>query len=903
MRSLIRPQDWPIAVKLLVAFLLVALIPLAIVGIISPLQARQGLLQSAQLNLINAARRTSEAVDNYVKTRRDDVQLVAKDESVVNFLLADRGSLDLRSNKDVLATRRLLASKVNAVGRQYKPYYYIARVDKDPGLNGRVELTSYIEKDLEGAVPPGELNDVSNQTYFLEASRGFYYISDPILTDFGDSNVDAIMYYSSPVLDTNNNVIGVIVARSLMSPIWELVNGDDGVAGTGSFGMLIDNTNRLAIRIADSRINNRPQDRTNYLFGIMRNLSSAPGDNSRTRYIESGRFPDNFNFQKAQQPLPNIYESAQATYNKDNPFFATTVGSDESQVGYTRVPTRPNWYYYVVVPQATYAAAANNITNFTLIVVLIALVLVILLAFLAARLLTAPVRRIGRALTMIGMGNFDTRVPITSQDELGRLGESLNAMFDNTLTLIQTREEKEELQERITVLLTEISAVAEGDLTVEADVTADITGAIADSFNLMIEELRRIIVNIQQSTVQANVIFDQVVANTQRTDQAADRQGARILNVSNAIGDINKSIQQVSENTTISAQVAQEARQNAYQGGQAVFKSINSMNRIRGNVQETAKKIKRLGESSQQIGEIVKLIDDIADQTNMLALNAAIQATAAGEQGKGFSVVAEEVRRLAERSAVATREIAALVKSIQDDTNEAVVAMEESTREVVEGSKVADEAGRALSVIEKVVERLASLIVSISQVTQQQAGSSGSIAQSMNEISSLTMEAASLRRESASALENLANIVQSLNQSVSTFRLASSQPAPAPQIASPQSWPQTVSSDSPFATGQFAMPPAPPYHQPTPPISDGMNGMDFSSYFAPPAQPTTNPNQGSADAGEVPTSRPKSATSNSNQNFNLESIMEEEDDGFFESIFGDTNQKNRPSDGRPNRPA
>lgn len=319
----------------------------------------------------------------------------------------------------------------------------------------------------------------------------------------------------------------------------------------------------------------------------------------------------------------------------------------------------------------------------------------------------------------------------------------------------------------------------------------------------MIEELRKVILNIQQAANQASSYFDQMVYNTQRTDDAANRQAARILNVTSAVEDINRSIQQVSENATVSSQVAQEARDNAHQGGLAVTKSVASMNRIRGNVQETAKKIKRLGESSQQIGEIVKLIDDIADQTNMLALNAAIQAAMAGEQGKGFSVVAEEVRRLAERSAGATREIAALVKSIQDDTSEAVVAMEESTREVVEGSKVADEAGRALGAIESVVDRLADLIFAISQVTQQQAGTSSSIAQSMTEISSLTMEASGLRQESASAVEKLARIVQGLNSSVSTFKVIPSAESPTrPALVEsnpPASWQEAVSGEPPFA--------------------------------------------------------------------------------------------------------
>jgi methyl-accepting chemotaxis protein len=961
MRSLIRPQDWPIATKLIIAFLAVALIPLIVAGIINSSRATEGLLNSAELNLINTARRTSANIDDYVASRRSDVQQIATDESVINFLTADRSTLDLRSNRDALAARRLLVNKRNALGAT--SYFFIARVDKDLSLNGQVELTSNTEKDQEGAVPPDELRNVSDQTYFLEAQKGFYYISEPILTQFSDVSVEGVMYYSVPVRDSNGTLIGVVVARSTLFPIWQIINNDLGVAGPGSFGMLVDNTNRLGIRIADSRIKDRPDLRTQYIFSIMRPLATAPGQpNSRGQYVDSKRFPDNFNYANAQKEiLPNIYDSAQGDYNKDRPFFSTKLVSnnnEDARVGYAELSVKPSWWYYVVVPQSTYAAAANDIGRFTLIVLVVAAILVAILAFVLSRVLTIPIRRTNRVLTMIGMGDFDARVKVDSQDELGRLGESLNAMFDNTLSLIQTREEKEELQERITTLLQEISTVAEGDLTVEAEVTADITGAIADSFNLMIEELRKVILNIQQATREASTLFDQVVENTQRTDEAANRQANRILSVTSAIGDINRSIQQVSENSNLSTQVAQEAREQAHQGGLAVTKSVASMNRIRGNVQETAKKIKRLGESSQQIGEIVKLIDDIADQTNMLALNAAIQAAMAGEQGKGFSVVAEEVRRLAERSASATREIATLVKSIQDDTAEAVVAMEESTREVVEGSKVADEAGRALGAIESVVDRVADLIFSISQVTQQQAASSSSIAQSMDEISALTMEASALRQESASAVAKLSQIVQNLNASVSTFKVlpspqepqiieASALPEQSYQGQPPTTWQEAVSGEPPFANDQipdFVFAPRgeitspgsgyqnfsnqPPIPMPEPP-KGYQNGYD-NQYAPPPAggyyeRPTPPPPAGGyyerpASPPPAPSAYPDFYYPSGNQpvgsnqgrgaadagngkdnqvdDFSLESLLAEDAD-FFDSIFNEKgNQNGKPGDGR-----
>jgi twitching motility protein PilJ len=202
-----------------------------------------------------------------------------------------------------------------------------------------------------------------------------------------------------------------------------------------------------------------------------------------------------------------------------------------------------------------------------------------------------------------------------------------------------------------------------------------------------------------------------------------------------------------------------------------VQNTIQGMNRIRDQAQETAKRIKRLGESSQEIGQIIQLIDDIADRTSILALNASIQAAAAGEAGRGFAVVAEEVERLAERSTDATKKIANLIKTIQSETNEAVGSMEKSIHEVVEGSKLANQAGQALEEIGSVSSRLANLIQSISQASRQQAQGSEAIAKSMTNISEITNETASGTRHAASAVSLLAGMAEALRSSVSTFRL------------------------------------------------------------------------------------------------------------------------------------
>jgi twitching motility protein PilJ len=243
---------------------------------------------------------------------------------------------------------------------------------------------------------------------------------------------------------------------------------------------------------------------------------------------------------------------------------------------------------------------------------------------------------------------------------------------------------------------------------------------------------------------------------------------------------MSRSIQQVSQNATVSAQVAREARTNAQTGSKAVNATIEGMQRIRTEVQETSRTIKRLGESSQEIGQIVQLIEEIANQTNLLALNAAIQAAMAGEHGRGFAVVAEEVRRLAERAATATRQINGLVTSIQTETAEAVVSMDNSTREVVAGSRLADEAGGALAQIDGVVGRLSGLIDAISDAAVQQAQASVEITQAMTEISEITETTSTGTLQAAESVNHLASLAERLRQSVATFKLnRDNEPRPA----------------------------------------------------------------------------------------------------------------------------
>jgi twitching motility protein PilJ len=332
-------------------------------------------------------------------------------------------------------------------------------------------------------------------------------------------------------------------------------------------------------------------------------------------------------------------------------------------------------------------------------------------------------------------------------------------------------QQQERNQEAILRLLDELGSLADGDLTVQATVTEDITGAIADSINFAIEALRDLVVTISDTALQVDANVRQTQQTTSQLLEASNTQSKQIVTANQQIQQMATSIEQVSANAERSAKVAQQSVEIANKGGVAVRRTIDGMNGIRENIQETAKRIKRLGESSQEIGNIVELINDIAEQTNILALNAAIQASMAGEAGRGFAVVADEVQRLAERSANATKQIEALVKTIQSDTNEAVASMEQSTAGVVGGAQLAENAGSALDEIEKVSNHIATLIQSISAAARQQAVQAGEVSRTMNTIQEITTQTAAGTNATAQNIGKLATLATELRKSVSGFKL------------------------------------------------------------------------------------------------------------------------------------
>jgi len=331
--------------------------------------------------------------------------------------------------------------------------------------------------------------------------------------------------------------------------------------------------------------------------------------------------------------------------------------------------------------------------------------------------------------------------------------------------------QNERNQHAIIRLLDEMEGLADGDLTVNVTVTEDFTGAIADAMNFTVDQLRNLVATIKQAVVRVSSSAEETQNTATELAQASKNQAQEITGASAAINEMAVSIEQVSANASESTQVAEKSVEMANRGAAVVRNTIKGMDTIREQIQETSKRIKRLGESSQEIGDIVALINDISDQTNILALNAAIQASMAGEAGRGFAVVADEVQRLAERSGNATKQIEALVKTIQTDTNEAVISMEASTSEVVRGAQLAQDAGVALEEIENVSRDLADLIQNISNAARQQAASAGHVSNTMNVIQEITNQTLAGTQATAVSIGTMAELADDLSEGVSGFKL------------------------------------------------------------------------------------------------------------------------------------
>lgn len=431
------------------------------------------------------------------------------------------------------------------------------------------------------------------------------------------------------------------------------------------------------------------------------------------------------------------------------------------------------------IGQVSNANGSGSETLLWAVTLIVAVLAVLIVAFTALRmrgLMRGRALEIAEACRQVSAGQRDARAPVTGDDEFSLLAASVNAVLDGapapgTSRALTEMPDAARLQAQIEKLLQEVSAVGDGDLRVQAEVTPDTLGVLADSFNYMIEELAKVVGRVQATAVQVTTATRRLLDRSAEVAGASDAQAKQIAQTSESVARLADFVQLSANNALQAADAAREALKSSQVGQDAVVQTIDGMARIRENVQETAKKIKRLGERSQEVGEIVRLIEDIADQTNLLALNAAIQSAMAGEHGRGFAVVAEEIRELAVRVTEATKKIANIVKVIQGDTYDAVVAMEDSTQQVVKGSQLADDAGHSLQSIYSAVEQQAHMIQGIAQAATERKQTAEAVAYAMNQIADITRQTSLATLDATNNVSYLAELAEQLRGSVATFRL------------------------------------------------------------------------------------------------------------------------------------
>jgi methyl-accepting chemotaxis protein len=743
--NLFRYNRWPIATKLVVAMLLVSVVPLGIIGYVNASNTSQllntqigadfkdltagnaadlGEEMKGVLSNLDTFARFNETLQSTVDAQNQTYQ-GSPDENLAKVAAMDPIWMAAADSDPLVANMITTQESVNAVAYRVHEYQKldpnqveVFATDKYGALVGSTDRTSDYNQADEGWWQTAWNN-----------GQGGMYIGEP---EYDESTKTTAINMAVPIRNQAGTPIGVLRTT------WDIsfLNEELDAMARGETGdaIVIDKLGKVLLAPDPQRIGEQAYADIGFLTTSENQYAQITGDEGYP--VLAG--------------------------------FSPVETGDEQPV-----VDELGWVYLFEQGTSEALAPVRSATTTAVISILIAALAAILVSYLLSRTLTTQVRQIMDMFSEIGMGNFTARAKVTSGDELGSMATSLNAMLENTLTLIQTREQRDAIQTAIMKLLEEVSGVAEGDLTREAEVTTEVTGAIADSFNYMLVELRRIIQSVQATTQEVSSSAAEIRTTTEHLSQGSESQAYQIVETSKAVKEMSESITQVSENAVQSAAVSQQALANAQRGAKAVQDTILGMNRIRDQVQETAKRIKRLGESSQEIGEIVQLIEDIADRTSILALNASIQAAMAGEAGRGFAVVAEEVERLAERSTDATKQIAMLIKTTQTETTEAVAAMEATTHDVVTGSQLADQAGQALGEIENVSNNLAELIQSISLASKQQARGSENLARSMTEISDVTQQTAAGTRQAAVAINELATLADQLRTSVSRFKLPS----------------------------------------------------------------------------------------------------------------------------------
>src|SRR5882724_8518807 len=427
------------------------------------------------------------------------------------------------------------------------------------------------------------------------------------------------------------------------------------------------------------------------------------------------------------------------------------------------------WFAFSAGKQAANGGSLFESSG-TIIAIVIAIAVSIILAWRLGSAILAPVAELSSFSERLAAGDGKARADVGTNDEFGYIADNLNRAVAKVSKASSNQEANDSLQRSITDLLAVINQVARGDLALRGKVTNDALGNVSDSINYMLDNFTKVLERVRKAAMEVAVCSNNILLAADEMQAGATQQDQEITNTSSAVEELTVSMKQVSNNAEASAEAARRALDAAEQGNRAVRDTLEGMQRIRASVQATAKKIKSLGDRSLEISEIINVINDITEQTTLLALNAAIEAARAGDAGRGFAVVADEVRKLAEHSRTATKDIAALIKAIQAETNEAVVVMEEGTKEVEVGARLADQAGKALEAISSVVRQSAELVQEISLASKQQVRGTEGVANAMQIISGITRQTTQSARQAAGTVGTLVKLSEQLVDALSQFR-------------------------------------------------------------------------------------------------------------------------------------
>jgi twitching motility protein PilJ len=436
-------------------------------------------------------------------------------------------------------------------------------------------------------------------------------------------------------------------------------------------------------------------------------------------------------------------------------------------------------------PGAEGAALSGGVSPILLVAAVLAVFAVVTLVWALSKRVLKPVDELARFSERLVAGDARARAEVETGDEFEFIAENFNRSAAKVASAVTNQQAQDSLQRSITDLLNTIKEVARGDLTIRGKVTNDALGNVVDSVNFMLDNFTKVLERVRKAAIDVSTSANQILEAADDMTAGATQQDQEITNTSSAVEELTVSMKQVSNNAEASAEAARRALDAAEQGNRAVRDTLEGMQRIRASVQATAKKIKSLGDRSLEISEIINVINDITEQTNLLALNAAIEAARAGEAGRGFAVVADEVRKLAEHSRSATKDIAALIKAIQAETNEAVVVMEEGTREVEIGAGLADQAGKALEAISSVVRQSAELVQEISLASKQQVRGTEGVANAMQIISGITRQTTQGARQTASTVGHMVKLSEQLNEALAQFRSSGSRHSEAAEELRP----------------------------------------------------------------------------------------------------------------------